>query len=36
MGYGIATIEGVTARLVEGKTPPPSKATHAKFLGPGG
>ena len=33
MGYGISTIEGVTAKLVGGRTPEASKAT---FLGPGG
>jgi hypothetical protein len=33
MGYGIDTIQGVTAKLVGGRTPEASKAT---FLGPGG
>jgi hypothetical protein len=33
MGYGISTIEGVTARLTGGRTPQASKAT---WLGPGG
>jgi hypothetical protein len=36
MGYGIGTIEGVTARLVGGRTPAASKFTKAMFLGPGG
>jgi hypothetical protein len=37
MGYGIGTIEGVTARLVGGRTPEASKATLATTsLGPGG
>lgn len=36
MGYGIGTIEGVTARLVGGRTPEASRFTKATWLGPGG
>jgi hypothetical protein len=33
MGYGITTIQGVTARLLRR---PPGKASTARYLGPGG
>jgi hypothetical protein len=33
MGYGITTIQGVTAHLLAGRAPP---ASHARTLGPGG
>ena len=36
MGYGIGTIEGVTARLVGPHAASVSKASNAHSLGPGG